>query len=152
MVFEPDWFNNPYDHFPPEKENEMPRLSRDAFLYLDNLDEIDDFAQCSTCRDWVEGDDRCFIHGSQLEVLGTMSCGFYVCGTPLEEGSPTFGLVSPMESGLVDREVRCENCRHLVEESICGFFKTLNEALPELFALDIEIDRRGCCNAQQPKS
>lgn len=124
------------------------KLERDAFLYLDPAGDEDNFAQCSTCRDWVEGDDKCYIHGPRLEVLGTMSCGLYVCGQPLPEGTTTYMLVSPMESGLVDREVRCENCRHL-EETTCAFFKTLNEALPELFDLDTDVDPKGCCNAQQ---
>lgn len=129
----------------------MAKIKRDAFLYLDPEPGVDDFAQCLTCRDWVEGDDRCRIIGPFITVRDTMSCGFYVYGEePLPEGTQTYTLVFPKEAGLVDREVRCENCRHLVEESTCGFFKTLNETLPDLFDLNINIHPAGCCNAQQP--
>jgi hypothetical protein len=127
------------------------KLGADAFLYLSPEQGIDDFAQCSECRDWIPGDNRCFIHGRHVEVLGTMSCGFYVYGEPLEPGDVPYAMVSPMESGLVNREVRCENCKHMNDDSTCGFFKTLNEKLPELFDIDINIDAKGCCNAQQSR-
>ena len=128
----------------------MDKLGAETFLYLSPEQGVDEFAQCSTCRDWVTGDDKCYIHGRHVEVLGSMSCGLYVYGEPLAEGSTTFAMVSPMESGLVNRAVRCENCKH-IEEYECGFFKTLNEKLPDLFDIDINIDPKGCCNAQEPK-
>lgn len=132
------------------------KLGAEAFLYLSPVQGVDDFAQCMTCRDWVAEDDRCYIHGRHVEVKSTMSCGFYVYGTPLEPGSVTYAMVSSIESGLVDREVRCENCRHIDfrtdDDHVCMFFEKLNKALPELFDIDIHIDAKGCCNAQQPSS
>lgn len=132
------------------------KLGAEAFLYLSPEQGVDEFAQCSTCRDWVDGDDRCYIHGRHVEVKGTMSCGFYVYGQPLEPGSATYAMVSPTESGLVDREVRCENCRHIDfrtdDGHVCEFFEKLNKAMPELFDIDIHIDEKGCCNAQQSSS
>jgi hypothetical protein len=127
------------------------KLGAETFLYLSPEQGVDDFAQCSTCRDWVAGDDLCYIHGRHVEVKGSMSCGLYVYGEPLAEGHATYAMVSPTESGLVDREVRCENCKHQVEEYTCGFFTTLNEKLPELFDIDTGIDPKGCCNAQTPR-
>ena len=129
----------------------MPKLGAETFLYLSPEQGVDDFAQCSTCRDWVAEDNRCYIHGRHVEVLGSMSCGFYVYGEPLAEGTTTYAMVSPTESGLVDREVRCENCRHLEDDHVCGFFDMLNKRLPDTFEIDTEVHPKGCCNAQQPK-
>jgi hypothetical protein len=127
----------------------MPKLGAEAFLYLSPEPDTPDFAQCSSCRDWVKGDNLCAIHGPFIEVLGSMSCGLYVYGEPLPEGSRTMTIVSTLESGLVDREVRCENCKHMLPDDICGFFDTLNKELPELFDIDTNIDPKGSCNAQQ---
>jgi hypothetical protein len=130
----------------------MPLLDRSAFLYLSPRGDKDLFAQCITCRDWVGGDAKCYIHGPNVDVPWTASCGLYVNGEPLPAGSETYAIVTPIESGLVDREVRCENCKWFdyVEDSICGLFDLLNDALPDVFDLDIHVEEKGCCNAQQP--
>ena len=125
------------------------KLGRDAFLYLDPKEPENRFAQCNTCRDWVIGDRRCVIHGPKVYVAGRMSCGLYVHGEPQPKGTKTYIDVTPEESGLVDRQVRCENCRWL-DDHECGFFKMLNEKLPEVFDLEVEIDPHGCCNANEP--
>jgi hypothetical protein len=81
-----------------------------------------------------------------------MSCGLYVYGAPQPEGTKTLAIVTPTESGLVDREVRCENCKHLLtrtDGATCAFFQYLNEEMPDLFDLDTEVEPKGCCNAQQ---
>lgn len=129
----------------------MAKLGRDCFLYLaPRFAPKTRFAQCSTCRDWTL-DRRCVIHGPRVTVPGTASCGLYVWGTPHNKGKPTSAKVTPEESGLVDREVRCENCKWADEAGYeCGFYKLLNERLPTVFELDIKIDPHGCCNAQQP--
>jgi len=128
----------------------MPKIGAEAFLYLSPEPNTPDFAQCSSCRDWITGDNLCAIHGPFIEVLGSMSCGLYVYGEPLPEGHRTMALVSAQESGLVDREVRCENCRFAMKEAtICGLYDMINEAMPDLFDIDINIDPKGCCNAQQ---
>lgn len=127
------------------------KLGRDAFLYLDpRFAPKNKFAQCSTCRDWVSGDRRCAIHGPKITVAGTASCGLYVWGVPKPAGTETRTLVTPEESGLVDRDVRCENCRWF-EDDQCGFFGMLNEELGDFFDLDVRVDAHGCCNAQQPR-
>lgn len=127
----------------------MPKIQRDAFLYLDPEPGVDDFAQCSSCRDWVEGDDRCVIHGPMVTVKDTMSCGLYVYGETQDPGTETYFYISPRESGLVDRKVRCENCKWGGET--CGFYDMLNKALPDVFDLDVEIEPKGCCNANEPR-
>ena len=127
------------------------KLGADAFLYMDSDGDEDRFAQCSTCRDWIEGDDLCVIHGPYLEVLGSMSCGLYVCGDTQPKGTDTIFAITPDESGLVDREVRCENCRHFEAPNTCGLFSYLNKQLPDTFEIDTRIDPKGCCNAQQPR-
>jgi hypothetical protein len=130
----------------------MPaKLDADAFLYLSPEPNTPDFAQCSSCRDWIKDDDLCRIHGPYLEVLGSMSCGLYVYGEPLAEEAYVIDLIMPDESGLVDREVRCENCRHFEAPSLCGLFKYLNDKLPDTFEIDTEVEPKGCCNAQQPR-
>lgn len=124
------------------------RLDRSAFLYMDPVAPKNAFAQCSTCRDWVSGDRRCVIHGPSVKVVGGASCGLYVAGDPHPAGTRTHSAVTPEESGLVTREVRCENCRWF--DGDCGLYEALNKAKPDIFELDPEVDAKGCCNAQQP--
>ena len=126
------------------------KLGADAFLYLTPVPGVDDFAQCSSCCMWVQEDDRCTIHGPHVRVSGSMSCGLYINGEPQLPGTDVEAIVSPVESGLVDREVRCENCRHSGGD-VCGLFETLNSEMPDLFEIDTEIEPKGCCNAQQPR-
>jgi hypothetical protein len=127
------------------------KITRDAFLYLSPKAPTDRFAQCSTCRDWVRGDNRCRIHGPRLPVKGTASCGLYVHGDPKPPDTPCWPYVTPEQSGLVDRQVRCENCAHMAtDEDKCMLYDTLNKKLPDLFDLKVEIHPQGCCNAQTP--
>lgn len=126
-------------------------LKRDCFLYLDPKDPKDEFAQCNTCVMWVFR-DKCTIHGPKIDVFGSMSCGLYVHGTPQPRGTATRAVVTPLESGLVDRDVRCENCRWGGPETyICAFFTMLNNIMPQVFKLDINIEPKACCNAQMPR-
>jgi hypothetical protein len=128
------------------------KLDTDAFLYLNPDGDEDYFAQCSTCRDWVKGDELCAIHGPYIEVPGTASCGLYVIGEPHPPGTMTQSLVTPTESGLVDREVRCENCRWGGPNNYtCGLYETLNSEMGEIFDLNTDIDPKGCCNANEPR-
>ena len=128
------------------------KLDRDAFLYLEPDGDVDYFAQCSTCFMWVAGDNLCTIHGPHIEVPGTASCGFYVPGEPGPPGTTTYSRVTPVESGLVNRKVRCENCRWGGPKNyICGLYETLNSEMGEIFDLDVNIDPKGCCNANEPR-
>lgn len=127
------------------------KIGRDAFLYLDpRFAPKTRWAQCSTCRDWVTDDRKCVIHGPKITVRAGASCGLYVWGVPHPAGTETRAKITPEESGLVLREVRCENCRWF-EDDQCGFFHMLNEELGDIFDLDTKVDAHGCCNAQEPK-
>jgi hypothetical protein len=129
------------------------KLTRDTFLYLDPVPDVDDFAQCSTCSMWMVN-NLCSIHGSGVYVPGTASCGLYIYGQPNTDPQPgdTKDIVTPTESGLVDRPVRCENCRWGgPQEYECQLFDLLNRYMPDIFELDTAIDPKGCCNAQQPR-
>jgi len=123
-----------------------PRLTRDIFIYLDPKAPQDRFAQCSTCRLW-SNPDRCAVHGPDVEVTGSMSCALYVHGDP--HSQLLEAAVTPIESGLVDREVRCENCQWF-SETYCELFDRLNRGMPHEFNLDTKVHPKGCCNAQQP--
>lgn len=130
------------------------KITRDTFLYLDPKPPADQFAQCATCLMWT-GDkvQTCTIHGRKVKVTGGMSCGLYVHGKPVpDQAGQERAIVTPKESGLVDRPVRCENCSVFDEKrSRCIGYETLNKALPQLFALDAAVHPQGCCNAQTPK-
>jgi hypothetical protein len=141
------------------------KITRDAFLYFPphpNSPE-DEAAQCITCRKFVPNSytkgtvDLCIEHGSKVKVGEQWSCGLYSNwpkGPPnpevirdhakeLSKGIP--GSVTPEQSGLVDRQVRCQNC--FFYETKCNLYLMLNKALPEYFDLDANVNRYGCCNA-----
>lgn len=149
-------------------EEATEKNTRDAFLYLEPKKKKlrKEFAQCSTCRmfvpdEYTEGKiDLCIIHGSDVKVGEGYSCGMYAPwpkGTPEEKvmqnhakelsgGLP--GSFTPEESGLVEREVRCENCEfHRPDEGECGLYALLNKKMPDYFDLDVKVEPHGCCNA-----
>jgi hypothetical protein len=129
------------------------KVNRAAFLYLDPVRPAANFAQCVRCRDWVRGDRKCVIHGPTVNVPGTASCGFFVDGPTQPPGTKTHAWVTPEESGLVNRDVRCENCKYYENEdneSECGLFRMLNGWHHDMFELDEKVDKHGCCNAQTP--
>lgn len=137
---------------PPIYGMKHDRLTRDCFLYLHPAPPVDRFAQCGSCKMWLVN-DLCAIHGSDVKVTAGMSCGLYINGDPITDPQPgdTKKIVTPIESGLVSREVRCENCKWGGPDVyVCGLFETLNAELPDEFKLDINIEPKGCCNAQQP--
>jgi len=124
------------------------KVKRDAFLYIDGKGA--DTGQCSSCKLWVKGADICLIHGMHIKIKGTASCGLYVPGKPVSSGLAQ-ELVTPEESGLVERKVRCGNCRFSKNgATVCGLFWYVNDCMPEIFDLDIKIEPQGCCNAQMP--
>jgi len=124
------------------------KVKRDAFLYIDGKGA--DTGQCSSCKLWVKGADVCIIHGMHVTIKGTASCGLYVPGKPVNAGLAQ-ALVTPEESGLVERKVRCQNCRFAWSgATVCGLFQSLSERMPEIFDLDTKIEPQGCCNAQSP--
>jgi hypothetical protein len=66
-----------------------------------------------------------------------MSCGLYA---PIQP-------VSPSVAGLVDRQVRCENCDFFDGVETCKLFEALNIGSSR-FQLNTKVDPHGCCNAQ----
>jgi len=122
------------------------KIKRDAFLYLDGDDKR--FAQCGTC---VFGKSKCALAGGQSVNPTIGSCGFYVRGPAIPRTRP-FAKMTPEQMGYVERQARCENCKHIeIEDRECDLFEQLNRALPELFDLDEKVHLHGCCNAQVPK-
>jgi len=131
------------------------KIKRDAFLYLEPkaAKHKKDFAQCKACMMWTGGkSNTCTIHGGSVKVTGGMSCGLYVEGDPMpDHAGSEEALVTAEESGLADRDVRCENCEHgNVETATCELFQELNSS--SLFDLDEKISPKGCCNAQTPQA
>src|SRR5262249_12619601 len=119
----------------------MAKITRDAFLYLDPKPPKSSFAQCGTCIMWT-GEKRrtCEIHGPDIRIEYGHSCGLYVHGQPDTSGKVE-KLVTPEDSGLVLRQVRCENCiAFRARESKCGLFSLLNSAFPSKFDLDPDVD------------
>jgi hypothetical protein len=131
----------------------MDKITRATFLYMDPQEPKEEFAQCGTCAHFIEDKGRCELHGADVEVDDDDSCGLYVHGEADEEEEPQ-GYVTPEESGLVSREVRCENCMFFDPDSEpkkhCDLYSQLNRMMPSAFDLDRYVDEHGCCNAQTP--
>lgn len=127
------------------------RVDRSAFLYLPKGRAGQENGQCASCWLWAADMDRCLIHGPKVDIDEDDSCGLYVPGKPRTGQVPLLSLVTPEQSGLVDRKVRCEHCRYERREATqCGLYAKLNDEFPDIFDLDEEIDPQGCCNAQMP--
>lgn len=121
-------------------------MKREALLYMEpNSKSYGDphkFAQCSTCPMWA-GDEYnvCSIHGKKVPVKGTATCGLYVNGEPMGKMAYEHAMpfVTPAQSGLEDRDVRCENCNYY--HGSCVLFETLG--------MDPDVEATGCCNANE---
>jgi hypothetical protein len=127
------------------------KIHRDAFLYDEPQEECPDFGQCGTCFFFTGA--KCFLHGDEIMHQG-MSCGLYTHSEPqIDLAGMELPLITPEQSGLVDRAVRCENCRHFdAEDGDCDLYEKLNAAMPGAFCLQMKVSPRGCCNAQTPKT
>ncbi len=126
-----------------------PKIKRDAFLYLSPKEPRDEFAQCSTCRMYLPGKERCGILGPSVHVPAEASCGLYIHGEPTDEQECEV-IVKPVEAGLVRRQVRCENCISF-DDGKCKLYAMLNELKPDMFDLDENVEAKACCNGQTPK-
>lgn len=126
------------------------KITRDAFLYMEP-DEGDPrrkrFAQCGTCFLLTAG--KCLVHGPNVKITPDMACGLYVPGEPQKHlAGQERPLVTPLESGLVRGQVRCENCQYTAgSDNGCGLYRMLNQRQEEDFDLDPKINSYGCCNA-----
>ncbi len=128
-----------------------PKIDRSAFLYFDPKAPKSRFAQCGSCMMFVPDHERCTIHGPDVPVAAGSTCGLYVHGKPMP-GAHVMCAVTPEESGLEHRKVRCENCAWFdAARSRCKLFGALNAMAPATFALDLRVEPQGCCNANTPK-
>ena len=130
----------------------MEKVKRDGFLYLEPDGEDDDFGQCADCKMFLEKLGLCSLHGKGVKIKPTMSCGLFVPGGPAKESELEHMAknFTPAESGLVDREVRCENCISFMDNK-CKLFAMLNRLSPANFDLNAKVEAQGCCNAQRPR-
>lgn len=135
------------------------KLTRDAFLYMEPAGDMEHseqkcYAACATCFMW-DGDSICHIHGKEVLVTGDMSCGIYVYGKPDPKmGEDAHVMVTPSDSGLVLRDVRCENCYYGTMKNgkgWCKLFDKLNKTAPRDWNLDPVIELYGCCNGHRVK-
>jgi hypothetical protein len=121
------------------------KIGRWAFLYFTSKNNIEDFAQCSTCELFLPGKERCGIFGPNDEVIANASCGLYIQGQPHDD-QHIQDIVTPEEAGYVIGQVRCENCSWF-ENNKCKLFAQLDEKMPDIFDLGDVVDPKGCCNA-----
>jgi len=130
------------------------KITRATFLYMDAKGpEKNENAQCETCKWFISDKDRCVQHGANDDIDEDDSCCLYVEGEN-SKGAEPLGLVTPEISGLVSRQVRCENCmffdRHTERVEHCDLYTQLNRMMPNIFSLDRYVNEYGCCNAQTP--
>jgi len=125
------------------------KTKRDAFLYFDNSKNEPNFAQCQSCA-IMDDDFICGIYQYKVNLNDT--CGNYIPGP---RGSfAAAKLLSKTETGFLSKtQVRCENCFWTKDSpGKCGFFTTLNNALPNEFDLDTKINAKGCCNGWRTRA
>ena len=132
----------------------IERITRATFLYMPPKgDQPAANAQCQTCVHWISDKDRCELHRPKDDIDDDDSCCLYVEG-PNATGKVPLSLVTPEESGLVSRQVRCQNCMFFDPTSEarehCDFYTQLNRMFPHIFRLDRYVEAHGCCNAQTP--
>lgn len=131
-----------------ENANTSEFIGRDAFLYLKPQKPENLFAQCGSCMMFTES--TCTIHGKDVKITKDMSCGLYVHGKPMpQEKGHEMKLVTPEESGLVKRQVRCENCLSFDGKNKCTLYEILNKT--KQFKLDENVEPKACCNAHREK-
>lgn len=139
--------------------SDKSKVDRSAFLYLEHdeksIGESEKFAQCSTCALWTGERKRCFILGTQFEVLGTDSCGLYCNGDNQSDilSKNEIPTMTPKDAGFYRGKTRCENCRSFnKEESTCELYKAFNKKFSDFMDLKEKVSSVGCCNAFMPKT
>lgn len=149
----------------------MEKITRATFLYMEPPDgyyKPEAFANCETCRKWIPQVNKCIELGPKPVVTAGKSCGLY-SQWPLGKPNPEViknhlvelreaekkgatDFVTPEAAGLVNRQVRCENCYYFDQpDSDCELYEMLNEKFPEYFDLEEGVKPLACCNAQTPK-
>lgn len=131
-----------------EAKNSGPRVTRDAFLYMDPTPGVTQFAQCGTCIHFMPGRERCNIFPKNFKVVANASCGLYINGEPKDDQEFIERPLDPKKSGYMVGQVRCENCLYFgTETNICSLYEDLNKKLGSDFDLKTKVDAKGCCNA-----
>jgi broad specificity phosphatase PhoE len=112
---------------------------------------LNNYAQCISCKMFIQSKRVCSLHGMDVKIKPTMSCGLYCFGhADNSELHHVSVATTPKESGLTERQVRCENCFFFDEqESDCELFEALNKG--SVFTLEEKVDKHGCCNANIAK-
>jgi hypothetical protein len=128
------------------------KITRATFLYMDPRNPEKKFAQCDTCMNFIRDKGLCKLLLPTDEIKAGKSCGSYAPGENATGNA--LGLLTAEEVGLVERQVRCENCAffdpNTEPRKHCDLYTQLNLILPGLFSLDRYVDEYGCCNAQTP--
>lgn len=119
------------------------KITRSAFGYLEGDDAR--FAQCGSC---AFGKDTCAVMSDEKVSPSIGSCIFYIKGAPVRERN--IAALSRQQTGYVERQVRCENCRFF-GQGHCGLYRVLNKSQGAVFDLEEKVDRHACCNAQTPR-
>lgn len=117
-------------------------MDRSTFLYI-GPKSGDKTGQCASCKMWLKDHKLCSLHGKNVKIEATMSCGLWVTGGPAKESEMEHvsAAVTPKESGLVNKQVRCINCEYFKkDENECLLFEILGIE-------DHTVDANGCCNA-----
>lgn len=129
------------------------KIQRDAFLFMKARGAKKKFAQCATCMHFIDDKGLCFLMDEKTEIKPGKSCGQYSPGKNATSATPSKST-TPEEAGLVDRQVRCEDCMFFDAKTEarthCDFYTQLNEILPHVFDLDRYVGEYDCCNAQTP--
>jgi hypothetical protein len=120
--------------------------------------------RCGNCLLWLgdrgdqetPGREECFIHASDVVVLGNMVCGYHVFGTPMGAGAtlpPREGMqpVTAELSGLCQPEdgSSCEVCAHYRSTGRTGVCAVAYEddVDDEGDAMNAVVQPNGCCAA-----
>ena len=130
----------------------VEKITRATFLYMDPRNPEEKFAQCDTCMNFIRDKGLCKLLLPTDEIKAGKSCGSYAPGE--NATGEALGVLTAEEVGLVERQVRCENCvffdPNTEPRKHCDLYTQLNLILPGVFDLDRYVDEYGCCNAQTP--
>ena len=130
----------------------VEKITRATFLYMDPRNPEEKFAQCDTCMNFIRDKGLCKLLLPTDEIKAGKSCGSYAPGE--NATGEALGVLTAEEVGLVERQVRCENCAFFDPDTEprkhCDFYTQLNLILPGLFDLDRYVNEYACCNAQTP--
>lgn len=162
---------------PEENEVEAePRLGRNVVSYLEPRERIDGaeyFGQCASCSSYVPEaamrgvlrGDRCCKFGDDYPITDDSTCNLYSPnpnGTPCGHCQEHAGVkmiagmrasVDPWDVDYArDQTKHCSGCRHIQfgEKTTCALLAAMNEEMPAVFAMNVEIKLTGRCTLWTP--